>query len=110
MIQTTTTSVDTFQILDPIVVPPVGTDPLAYSESGLTNLTIGQQSDSITFQITKAGSYVFVELEVINTTDATPAVIDADVTAQSTTGFTVKLSGLPDTANYFLKWFVQIPP
>lgn len=106
----TTTTVDSFQILDPIVSPPPGTNPMAYLESGYTNLPISQQVTSVVFQATKASAYKFVELDIVNVTDATPIKFSFDITAQPLTGFTISLSGLPDTSAYFLQWTVQVTP
>lgn len=110
MIQTTTTTETTFQILDPIVSPPAGTNPLAYLESGYTNLPINQQVTSVTFTVAKIAAYDFVELHVKNVTDATPISFAIEVTAESLTGFTIRLDGKPDTTNYYLSWVVQVPP
>lgn len=110
MIQTTTTTETTFQVLDPIFSPPPGTNAKAYLESGYTNLPINQQVTAITFTVTKAAVYDFIELEVVNVTDATPIKFSFDITAKSLTGFTIALSGLPDSANYFCQWTVQVPP
>lgn len=110
MIDCTTKTVDTVQILDPIVTAPIGTNPLAYLESGLTQLTQGVQTKAVTFLLTKAAAYVFVEADIINTLDSPPLILSFELTAQSSTGFTIKLNGLPDTNNSYLRWTVQVPP
>lgn len=110
MIETTTTVESTFQVLDPVISPPPGTNPLSYIESGLTQLTVGVQSKAIVFTVTKAAAYVIVEAEIVNTLDATPIDLGWKITSESLTGFTVLLSGLPDSANYFFRWYVQVPP
>jgi len=110
MINTTVTIEESFQVLDPIAVTPPGTDPKTYLESGYTNLTSGQQTKVITFTVAKIAVYDFVELEIVNVTDATPINFSFEITAKSLTGFTITLSGLPDTANYYLQWTVQVPP
>lgn len=109
-IQTTTTVETEIQVLDPIVTAPIGSDPLAYLESGYTNLMIGTQVTAVVFTVTKAAVYDFIELEIVNVTDANPVNFSFEVTAKSLTGFTVTLSGLPDTSNYYLQWTVQVPP
>jgi hypothetical protein len=110
MINTTTTVETTFQVLDPIVELPPGTDPLAYAESGLTQLDMGVQTKSVIFATTKIAPYVFVESEIINTMDSPALNLDFELIAESLTGFTIKLNGLPDTNNFYLKWRVQVPP
>jgi hypothetical protein len=110
MIDCTTTTVDSFQILDPISSVPPGVNKLAYLESGLTQLTSGQQTKVIPFQAIKAGTYIFVEADIINTTDNPPLVLSFELTNQSLTGFTIQLDGLPDTSNSYLRWCVQVPP
>lgn len=103
------TTSETFQILDPIAVTPPGSDAKTYLESGYTNLPLNQQVTSITFLTTKASTYDFVELEVVNVTDATPITFSIDITAKSLTGFTIRLNGLPDSNNYYVQWTVQVP-
>lgn len=110
MINTTTTTESTFQVLDAVVTPPPGANPLAYLEAGLTQLPQGVQSKTVTFQVTKAGTYAFVEADIINTVDNPALSLDWEFTAQSLTGFTIKLNGLPDTSNSYFKWLVQVLP
>jgi hypothetical protein len=110
LIQTTNTIETDFQVLDAIVTAPPGTNKLAYIESGYTNLPINQQVTSITFAVTKAAVYDFVELSVVNVTDADPITFSVDITATSLTGFTIRLNGNPDTTSYYLRWVVQVPP
>jgi len=110
MIPTTTTIVETFQVLDSVLVPPPGSDPKAYLETGLTQLTSGQQTQIVTFLSTKAGAYVFVEADSINTVDNPPLVLSFEFTNQTSTGFTIQLDGLPTTSNGYLRWTVQVLP
>ena len=110
MINTTTTVETTFQVLDPIIVPPPGTNPLAYVEEGYTNLPVGQQEVTIPFTVQKVADYVFAELEIVNIADATVLTITTEIVAFDSNGFSVILNGTPDTANYYLKWRVGVPP
>ena len=110
MIQTTTTTVSPFQVIDPIIVAPTGSNPLSYVEGGITNLTMGQQVITITFQQVKISPYVFVESEVVNTIDSPVLNLDFDITKQDLDKFQVTLNGTPDTVNYFLHWRVAVPP
>jgi hypothetical protein len=110
MITCSNTDESNFQILDPISVAPPGTNPLAYVEPGLTQLTQGVQTKVVTFQVTKAGAYSFVEAEIINTLDNPALNLDFEFIATSLTGFTIKLNGLPDTSNSYLRWLVQVLP
>ena len=110
MIDCETTTEDSFQVLDPIVAPAPGTDPKAYLESGLTQLTSGQQSKTVTFLTAKVATYVFVEADIINTVDNPPLILNFNVTNETLTGFTIQLDGLPTTSNGYFKWTVQVPP
>lgn len=110
MINCTNTTEDSFQVLDPIVTVPPGSDPKAYLETGLTQLTSGQQSKTVTFLTAKAGVYVFVEADIINTLDNPPLVLSFELTNQTLAEFTIQLDGLPDTSNSYLRWCVQVLP
>ena len=110
MIQTQVTTLSPFQILDPIITAPPGTDPLTYVESGLTSLPIGQRQVVVTFQKPKVSAYVFEEVEIVNTLDNPVLVLPFDIIAQPLTGFTIVLSATPDTGNYSLQWRVGVPP
>jgi hypothetical protein len=110
MTDCTTTIESTFQVLDVIISPPPGTNPLAYVETGLTNLPMSQQTTAVVFQVQKVSAWTLVEGEIVNTMDATPINFSWELTAYPLTGFTVKLSGLPDTNNYYFRWRVGVPP
>lgn len=105
-----TTVESTFQVLDPIIVAPPGSDPLTYVESGLTQLPMGQQQVTIPFTVNKISAYVIEEAIVVNTVDNPVLVLPFDVTAQPLSGFTIVLSATPDTGNYYLQWRVGVPP
>lgn len=110
MIGTTTTVESQFQVLDPIDSAPPGANLLAYVESGVTQLPTTTNVMNITFTVTKVSAeYLFDELYVKNTTDASPVLFDQpEVTAVSTTGFSILLNGIADTTNYNLIWKVRI--
>ncbi len=101
------------QVLEP---DPTGTfticdnaGSLAFTEHGVTALVIGSASLMVMFVATKASaSYSFTELAVENTLDPNPFALIAEVTTRTQTGFTVSINGLPDTANYMLRWNVYI--
>lgn len=82
---------------------------LAFTEHGVTALVQGSASLMVTFTGTKASdAYSFTELAIENTTDANPFALIPEVTSRTNTGFTVSINGIPDTANYRLRWNVYI--
>ena len=110
-ISCTTTVEGDFQVLDsvPIVPPGTVTDETAggFSEEGLTQIV--SQSQPVLFTQEKANDqYEFEVLEVQNTVDASPFILVPEITAYSTTGFTVQFNGEVDTGNYFLRWKVVL--
>lgn len=109
-IPTEVTEVDSFEIIEKIDVAPPGSDFLAYVESGLEQLSLGNQVQSVTFTVEKAGlGYVFDEFIIYNHVDVSPIVIGSIETRKSTTGFEFTLTASPDTGNYYLRWKVRIP-
>lgn len=81
----------------------------SFFERNSTSLTPGVTTLTITFQQTKINAdYTFNELEVRNTTDASPLDINVTVTSKTRGGFTVELNADPDTGNYLLDWEVQV--
>ena len=108
MINTTVTIDETFQVLDSIPVTPPGSTLAQYIEAGLTQIV--SQTLSVVFVTPKINSqYLFDELEVQNIVDANPLVLTPEVTAISTTGFSVAFNGIPTTTNSYLRWRVTIP-
>lgn len=78
---------------------------LAFYEQGATPIPEGAVSLSITFTVPKTNdAYTLTELDVQNTSDQSPLTIEATIGDKSKSGFTVLLSGAPDTPNYFLRW------
>ena len=76
-------------------------------ESGLMALVSGQSYIDVVFPSALPGTSWNVLSSVINTTDATPLNIwPGIVSAKATTGFTVQLNGMPDSANYYLYWAI----
>ena len=76
-------------------------------EYGITPLINGQAYIDVVLVTTLSDTIWDTVCSVVNTTDATPLNIwPGIITAKSTTGFTVQLSGVPDSANYFLHWTI----
>ena len=93
---------------DQLVIVNNNGSPAAF-ENGLTPIPLGGQTVAVIFGTQKlASNYTFNEMAVQNTIDGTPLNILAALTSQSIAGFTVALSGITDTANYFLKWEVEV--
>jgi hypothetical protein len=72
--------------------------------SGKTTLTSGATSKAITLSTAYASTAYSVTANFLNTTDTNPQFQPIDVTAQATTGFTLKWNMPTDTANYVLSW------
>ena len=67
------------------------------------------ETATVTFDVTKmSASYAFEYLYVQNTIDPTPLHILATPSSMSTTGFSVFLSAITDSANYVLYWKVIV--
>lgn len=78
-------------------------------EQGFVNLAIGQVAVTVTFKTPKLNSgYEFLDLYVSGIGEAQPAAIVAVPDVQTANGFTVQLSGAPDTVNYNLVWHVRV--
>lgn len=109
-IPTDITIESSFEVVDPVDVAPPGSNFEAYVETGTTQLTLGDQVHTVTFNTEKAAlSYVFDELVIYNEVDATPIVLGYIETAKSTTGFELTTTAAPDTGNYYVRWKVRIP-
>lgn len=90
----------------PIVNLPLS--GVEYVETGSVALTVAQLEVVVEFLFEKnAATYIFTSLYVRDTSVA-PQDIRAVVNAQSTTGFTLKLSAAPNTTNCTLVWGVAI--
>ena len=101
------------QLLEPdapeelIVVNNQGSPSLF--ENGITNLAANVQSATVQFTTQKLSSqYTFNELGIENTLDASPLTILPTLVSHSTIGFSVVLNGITDTANYKLRWEVNV--
>jgi PKD repeat protein len=78
-------------------------------EDGTVALSINQVEVAVSFLATKINSnYEFIALYVSAIGETTPAAIQVVPTIQTIYGFTVELSGSPDTGNYVLHWHVKI--
>jgi len=78
-------------------------------ETGITSIPLGAQSVDVIFTTEKLSSvYTFNEISVVNTTDNSPLMIQPTITGYSIIGFNVSLSGITDSANYKLRWEVEV--
>ena len=79
-------------------------------ENGIADIAEGGDSVVVTFDVEKASAaYRFTELQVINLIDGnTLALRHSCVTGQTTTGFSIILSGNTDSGNYKLRWRVEV--
>ena len=111
MIDCTTTTEDSFQVLDPIDVAPPGSNLQAYVESGVVNIPNGSSTLTVSFLVQKFNTeYLWDELYVKNTVDVNPLVLNPpEITAFDQNGFTVAFNGAADTVNYYLIFKVRIP-
>jgi hypothetical protein len=76
-------------------------------EGGSVNLAIDQVEVPLTFRIVDPkADYVFTTLYVENAVDAQPLDLEITPGARTATGRTIHLNGLPDSANYVLRWRV----
>jgi hypothetical protein len=85
------------------------------TDQGSEPLVVGQAFVDVVFNtIQENPDWIFVECTIFNLVDASPLNVHAGIlTGKTTTGFRLQLSGLPDTANYYLRWSVNgepIPP
>lgn len=98
------------QVLDPSPVVPPGGTLAQYIESGSKALSVGVQTYTVTFVTAKVSAlYIFDELVLVNTSDASPLGLDLEITNKSTTGFTFNVTnGAPDTVNYRVDYSVRI--
>ncbi len=93
---------------DQLIIVNNNGSPSAF-ENGLTPIPLGAQTVDVLFSTQKlASNYTFNEMAVQNTIDGIPLNILAALTSTSISGFTVALSGITDTANYILKWEVEV--
>lgn len=105
----TTSTVDSFQVLDPTPVVPPGSVIGQYYESGTSQLSVGIKVYNITFGTVKiATSYIFDSSVIRNLVDDPAPQFSFTITNQSTTGFQVVLDAEPTTVNSFLYWAVRI--
>ena len=82
---------------------------LPIEEGGTLNLVVGVQGYSVNFAQEKlSADYDFLEADVQNTVDGSPLSLDWEITAKTTTGFTVTFNALPDTTNYTFNWLVRV--
>jgi len=77
------------------------------SSTGLAGIdSIGNATDTVnvTFGQTVSGTDYYPTVSIENSTDANPAQFGYIITEKTTTGFTLLLSGLTDSANYKANW------
>jgi hypothetical protein len=89
---------------------PTGTT--AFARQGVTPLVNGQSFVSVVFLgAMNDATWVFGGCQVFNTVDGSALnIVPATITAKSASGFTIQLSGAPDSGNYFLQWAVSGVP
>jgi hypothetical protein len=76
-------------------------------EFGITPLVPGQAHIDVVLTTSLSSTIWDTVCSVVNTDDPAPLNIwPCMITAKSTTGFTVQLNGMPDSANYFLHWTI----
>lgn len=82
---------------------------LAYTERGSTPLVQGSPVLTVAFTVPKASeAYSFIELAIENLVDPNALSLSAEVVFRTVSGFTVDIDGLPDSANYTLRWNVYV--
>ncbi len=82
---------------------------VATFEAGVVPIAQGATQVDVTFASPKlSNQYSFSELAVENLVDQSPLAIGLTVVMRAKTGFSALLSALPDTANYQLRFSVQI--
>lgn len=76
--------------------------------SGTTQLVNGQNYLDVTFGTARPdANWIFLELGIVNTTDASPLNIWPGIlTSKTATGFRLQLSAAPDSNNYYLHWAI----
>ena len=100
-------------LTDVTISSPATNDALTYNGSAWVNqsafssqsvaLASGASSGTVTFPAAQStDSWKLDALYIENDTDASPVCLVASVTSKSTTGFTFKLNGSTDSANYVL--------
>ncbi len=101
------------QLLEPdppeelIVVNNQGS--LSLFENGVLPLAIAVQDAVVVFTTEKlSNEYTFNELGIENTVDTTPLTILPTLISHSKQGFAVVLNGITDSANYRLRWEVNV--
>lgn len=78
-------------------------------ESGSVNLAPGQVEVPVQFRTRKSSqNYVFAVLEIENTVDPNPLFIGIVPIARTVDTFALALAAAPDSANYVLKWRIQL--
>lgn len=83
-----------------------GVDNLRAGEEGIVNIGAGVSNVNVTFDTAQMDTGYSPVIAIINTSDANPSEYSWTITAKSTTGFTVSLSGPTDTSNYKLAYQV----
>jgi hypothetical protein len=82
---------------------------LRFQRSGKTPIASGAGALTVTFPALSTAAWHFIGLAISNTTDVTPLnIFPGLLSARSTTGFTLNLNGLTDTANYVLEWTLAL--
>jgi hypothetical protein len=93
---------------DELVILNNNGSPSAF-ETGILNLPLGVSTADVLFTTQKLSSeYTFNELAIENLVDVSPLTIQITLTAHTSVGFSVSFSGVTDSANYRLRWGVEV--
>jgi hypothetical protein len=84
----------------------------AFTRQGVTPLVNGQSFVAVVFIAAMAdNTWVFGGCQVLNIVDgAALSIVPTTITSKTAAGFTIQLSGAPDSGNYFLQWSVAGAP
>jgi hypothetical protein len=74
------------------------------NQFGTQSISNASSTVSVTFTNAYGDTNYIVIANIVNTTDSTPSQFAYTITAKSTTGFTMTLSGDTDSAHYVLEW------
>lgn len=74
--------------------------------SGQESIPFGATEVSVTFTTPQASDTYSLSTRLVNTIDSTSSIYTYIITEKTTSGFKVLFSGLIDSSNYVLDWFV----
>jgi len=109
-----TTRCRNIQLLEPDPSPPYDVTDLdesseAVAEDGTLTLTEGITEYNVLFNTEKlSDEWNFTEDDITNEVDGDPLVIEYNFSNRTSTGFTLNLDSMPDSANYVFRWAVTV--